>query len=62
MFTRTLWTLADALAGIGHRPVKHHDPDIHLFENDRAAQAYLQMRPARSPPSADFGLDITGVW
>ncbi len=62
MFTRTLWTLVGALSGISHRWVKHHDPDICLFENDRAAQAYLQMRPTRSPPSADFGLDITRVW
>jgi hypothetical protein len=62
MFTRMLSTLAGALAGISHRSVKHHDPDICLFENDRAAQAYLQMRPTRGPPSADFGLDIRGVW
>ena len=62
MFTRILSTLAGALAGISHRSVKHHDPDIRLFENDRAALAYLQTRPTRRPPSADFGLDVTGVW
>jgi hypothetical protein len=57
MFTRILSTLAR----ISHRSGKHHDPDTCLFEN-RAALAYLQMRPTRRPPSADFGLDIGGVW
>ena len=44
MFTRIFNTLAGALVGISHRSVKHHDPDIRLFENDRAALAYLQTR------------------
>jgi hypothetical protein len=62
MFTRISSTLAGILAGITHGSVKNHDPDICLFENDRAALAYLQMRPTRRPPSADFGLDIRDVW
>jgi hypothetical protein len=62
MFTRISSTLAGVLAGISHRSVKHHDPDVCLFENDPAALAYLQMRPTRRPPSADFGLDIGDVW
>ena len=62
MFTRISSALAGTLARISHGSVKHHDPDIRLFENDRAAQAYLQMRPTRRPPSVDFGLDVTGVW
>jgi hypothetical protein len=37
--------------------VKHPD---RLFE--RASQAYLQMRPTRSPPSADFGINTTNIW
>jgi hypothetical protein len=56
MFARILSSLSGR-AGITHKSVKHPDPDIRLFENDRAAQAYLQMRPTRSPPSADFGID-----
>jgi hypothetical protein len=43
--------LASVLAGISH---KYRDPDIGLFENDRAALAYLQMRPTQRPSSADF--------
>jgi hypothetical protein len=46
--------LASVLAGISHRPMKYRDPDIGLFENDRAALAYLQMRPTQRPSSADF--------
>jgi hypothetical protein len=60
MFTRILGTLAGALSGISNRSVKHHDPEIRLFE--RAALAYLQTRPTRRPPCADFGLDVTGIW
>jgi hypothetical protein len=52
--------LAGVLAGISHRSLKYHDRYIGLFENDRAALAYLQMRPTRRPPSADFGSDIRG--
>ena len=59
MFTRISSTLAGVLAGISHRSVKHHDPDIGLFENDRAALAYLQKRPTGRPPSGDFGPDIS---
>jgi hypothetical protein len=59
MFAKVL----SALAGrAGNKSVKHPDPDIRLFENDRAAQAYLQMRPTRSPPSADFGIDTNNIW
>jgi hypothetical protein len=60
MFTRILGTFAGALVGISHRSVKRRDPDIRVFE--RAALAYLQTRPTRRPPCADFGLDVTGVW
>jgi hypothetical protein len=57
MFTRIL----SALAGrSGNKSVKHPDPDIRLFE--RSAQAYLQMRSPRNPPSADFGIDTTNIW
>jgi hypothetical protein len=62
MFTRISNTLAAVLAGISHRSVNHHDPDICLFKNDSAALAYLQMRPKRRPPSGDFGLDIGDAW
>ena len=62
MLTRISSTLTGVLAGISNSSVKHHDPDICLFENDPAALAYLQMRPKRRPPSADFGLDIGDVW
>ena len=61
MFARILNSLTGR-AGISHKSVKHPDPDIRLFENDRAAQAYLQMRPTRSPPSADFGIDTSNIW
>jgi hypothetical protein len=61
MFTRIL-NAVTGRAGIGHKSVKHPDPDIRLFENDRAAQAYLQMRPTRNPPSADFGIDTSSIW
>jgi hypothetical protein len=59
MFTRIL-NAVTGRAGIGHKSVKHPDPDIRLF--GRAAQAYLQMRPTRSPPSADFGIDTSNIW
>ena len=62
MFTRISSALAGALGRINHRSVKYHDPDICLFEDDPAALAYLQMRPKRRPPSADFGPDIRDVW
>jgi hypothetical protein len=62
MFTRISSTLAGVLAGISQRSVKHRDHDICLFENDRAALAYLQMRPKRRPGSGDFGPDIGDVW
>ncbi len=62
MFTKISSTLAGAVAGISHRSVKHHHPDIRLFKNDPAALAYLQMRPTRGRPSADFGLPTADVW
>jgi hypothetical protein len=62
VFTRISSALAGVLAGVSHRSVKCHDPDICLFEDDPAALAYLQMRPKRRPPSGDFGLDIGDVW
>ncbi len=64
MFTRISTTLADVLAAISDRSVKHHyhDPEICLFEDDPAALAYLRMRPTRRPPSADFGVDVGDVW
>jgi hypothetical protein len=55
MFTRIL----SALAG-RNKSAKRPDADIRLFE--RSAQAYLQMRPTRSAPSADFGIDTTNIW
>ena len=64
MFTRISNTLADALAAISHRVVKHdyHEPEICLLEDNPAALAYLRMKPKRRPPSADFGLDVGDVW
>jgi hypothetical protein len=62
MFTRISNTLAGVLAGISHKSAKYHDPDICLFEDDPAALAYLQMRPKRRPPSADFGADTRDIW
>ncbi len=62
MITRISSTLAGALAGISHRSVKHQDPDICLLKNDPAALAYLQRRPTRGRPSADFGLATGDVW
>jgi hypothetical protein len=61
MFTKISSTLASVLVGI-NRSTKHHDPDICLLKNDRAALAYLQMRPTRGRPSADFGLSTGDVW
>ena len=61
MFTRISGTLTGVLAGIGHRSAKHHDPDICLLKNDPAALAYLQMRPKRRRPSADFGFGTEDV-
>jgi len=46
--------LAGVLAGISHWSVKSSDPDIGLFQNDRAALAYLQT-------SRDFGPDTSGA-
>ena len=57
MFTRISKALATVLS---HR--SSNDAKIGLFQNDRASQAYLQMRPKERPPSADFGLDICNVW
>ena len=57
MFTRMLGAFAGR---VENKSVKRPDPDIRLFE--RAAQAYLQMRPTRSAPSADFGIDTTNIW
>jgi hypothetical protein len=57
MFTRMLGAFAGR---VENKSVKRPDPDIRLFE--RAAQAYLQMRPTRSAPSADFGIDTTSIW
>jgi len=51
--------VASILAAIGHRSANYPDSDIGLFENDRAAVAYLQMRPTRRPPSGDFEPDIS---
>ena len=62
MFTRISNALAGVLGGTGHRLVKSHDPDIRLFANDPAALAYLRMRPTRTQPSADFGLDLSDLW
>ena len=62
MFTRISSSLAGVLAGISHKSVKHHDPDINLLANDPAALAYLRMRPKRRPPSADFGLATGDLW
>jgi hypothetical protein len=62
MFTRISSTLAGLLAEISHRSVRHPYPEICLFEDDPAALAYLQMRPKRRPPSADFGPDIRDAW
>ena len=62
MFTKISSTLADVLAGLGHRSAKRHDPDICLLKNDPAALAYLQMRPKRGRPSADFGLATGADW
>jgi hypothetical protein len=53
--------LAGVLAGSGSRSANHRDPDIGIFENDRAALAYLQMRPTRRPTSGDFGIDTKDV-
>ena len=57
MFTRISRALATVLS---HK--SSNDAEIGLFQNDRASQAYLQMRPKERPPSADFGLDICNVW
>ena len=51
--------LPSVLAGISYKLVKYRDPEIGLFENDRAALAYLQKRPTRRSPSGDFGPDIS---
>ena len=48
MFTRILNTFARALVGISHRSVKHHDPDIRLFENDRAACLFADEANAKA--------------
>jgi hypothetical protein len=62
MFTRISSTLAGVLAGFSHRSAKRRDPEICLLKNDPAALAYLQMRPTRGRPSADFGLATGDLW
>ena len=54
MFTRISSALAGTLARISHGSVKHHDPDIRLFENDRAAQAYFADEANAKPAVCRF--------
>jgi hypothetical protein len=57
MFMGIPKTLTGVLARIAHGSVNHHDPDIRLFENDRAALAYLQIRPHHDPDICLFEND-----